>query len=65
MGGGAVGGEILGERHLHGLGVVVKEDLDHRDTDRAAIKARQVEECGALRAELREIARRAVSVICG
>ena len=38
MSGGAVGREVLGEREVHGLGVVVEEDLDHRDADRAAIE---------------------------
>ena len=44
MRGGAVRREVLGERDVHGLGVVVEEDLDHCDADRAAIEARQVEE---------------------
>src|SRR6266852_3672642 len=48
MDGGAVGREVLGERQVHGLGVVVKEDLDHRDTNRAAIEARQVQECDSV-----------------
>src|SRR5450631_1398725 len=53
MRGGAVGREILCERQVHGLGVVVEEDLDYRDADRASIDPRQAEQCGAFRAEFR------------
>jgi hypothetical protein len=53
MRGGAVWREVLGERDVHGLGVAVEEYLDHRDADRAAIEARQVDKRAAFRAELR------------
>ena len=48
MSDGAVGREVLGEREVHRLSVVVEEDLDDRDADRAAIEARQVQECDSV-----------------
>ena len=48
-----VGREVLGEREVHCLSVVVEEHLYDRDADRASIDTRQIEECGAFRAEFR------------
>jgi hypothetical protein len=51
MSGGAVGREVLGQRDVHRLGIVVEESQDHCGADRAAIEPRQIEKRSALRAE--------------
>ena len=53
MSGSAVGREVLCERDVHGLGIVVEEEEDQCDADRAAIEARQIEERRPFRAECR------------
>jgi hypothetical protein len=53
MSGDTLRREILGECQVHCLGVIVEENLDDRDPDRAAIVTRQVEKDGVFRAGLR------------